>query len=97
MGIVIENPGILTTVQDEGRFGYQQFGVSPAGPMGARSFRIANILAGNLLRAQPFVDESRVGVTGISWGGVSASILIGFEQRFAFAVPVYGSACGRGM
>lgn len=52
----------------------------------------ANILAGNLLRAQPFVDKSRVGVTGISWGGVSASILIGFEQRFAFAVPVYGSA-----
>ena len=47
MGIVIENPGILTTVQDEGRFGYQQFGVSPAGPMDARSFRIANILAGN--------------------------------------------------
>ncbi len=26
MGIIIENPGILTTVQDEGRFGYQQFG-----------------------------------------------------------------------
>ena len=24
MGIVIENPGILTTVQDEGRFGYQR-------------------------------------------------------------------------
>ena len=33
MGIVVENPGLLTTVQDEGRFGYQQFGVSPAGPM----------------------------------------------------------------
>lgn len=47
MGIVIENPGILTTVQDEGRFGYQQFGVSPAGPMDTKSFYIANILAGN--------------------------------------------------
>ena len=52
----------------------------------------ANILAGNLLRSMPAVDEERVGVTGISWGGVSASILIGFDQRFAFAVPVYGSA-----
>ena len=47
MGIVIENPGILTTVQDEGRFGYQQFGVSPAGSMDTKSFYIANILAGN--------------------------------------------------
>ena len=25
MGIIVENPGIQTTVQDEGRFGYQQF------------------------------------------------------------------------
>lgn len=47
MGITIKNPGILTTVQDEGRFGYQQFGVSPAGPMDTKSFYIANILAGN--------------------------------------------------
>ena len=30
MGIVVEKPGILTTVQDAGRFGYQQYGVSPA-------------------------------------------------------------------
>lgn len=47
MGIIIENPGILTTVQDEGRFGSQQFGVSPAGPMDTQSFYIANILVGN--------------------------------------------------
>lgn len=47
MGIIVENPGILTTVQDEGRFGYQQFGVSPAGPMDTKSFYLANILAGN--------------------------------------------------
>lgn len=47
MGIVVENPGILTTVQDEGRFGYQQFGVSPAGAMDSQSFYLANILVGN--------------------------------------------------
>ena len=47
MDIIVENPGILTTVQDEGRFGYQQFGVSPAGPMDTQSFYLANILAGN--------------------------------------------------
>lgn len=47
MGIIVENPGLLTTVQDEGRFGYQQAGVSPAGPMDTRSFYLANILVGN--------------------------------------------------
>lgn len=47
MGIVVENPGIQTTVQDEGRFGYQQYGVSPAGPMDPQSFYLANILVGN--------------------------------------------------
>ena len=33
MGIVVENPGVLTTIQDKGRYGYEQFGVSPSGPM----------------------------------------------------------------
>ena len=33
MGIIVENGGILTTVQDEGRFGYQAFGVSTSGAM----------------------------------------------------------------
>lgn len=47
MSIVFESSGMLTTVQDGGRFGYQQFGVSPAGPMDRRSFHIANILVGN--------------------------------------------------
>lgn len=47
MGIEVEDGGILTTVQDEGRFGYQQYGVSPAGPMDSRSFHLANLLVGN--------------------------------------------------
>ena len=47
MAIVILSPGILTSVQDGGRYGYQQYGVSPSGPMDARSMRTANILVGN--------------------------------------------------
>lgn len=47
MGIVVLNPGLLTTVQDMGRTGYQQFGVPVSGAMDARSAAIANILAGN--------------------------------------------------
>lgn len=49
MGILIQEPGLFTTVQDEGRYGYQQFGVTPSGPMDARSFHIANLLVGNNL------------------------------------------------
>ena len=47
MGILIREPGLFTTVQDEGRLGYQQFGVTPSGPMDARSFHVANLLVGN--------------------------------------------------
>ena len=43
----ILSPGLMTTVQDDGRFGYQAYGVSPAGPMDARAFHLANLLAGN--------------------------------------------------
>jgi len=49
MGILFHKGGMLTTVQDEGRFGYQQYGVSPAGPMDVRSFKLGNLLVGNRL------------------------------------------------
>jgi dienelactone hydrolase len=49
------------------------------------------ILANNLLRADKRVDPDRIGLTGISWGGVITSIAIGYDTRFAFAIPVYGS------
>lgn len=47
MSITVLNPGLLTTVQDMGRFGYQQFGMSVSGAMDPRAAAIANILAGN--------------------------------------------------
>lgn len=47
MSMIIDNGGILTTVQDGGRYGFQQYGVYPSGPMDERAFRIANILTGN--------------------------------------------------
>lgn len=47
MGFTVENPGILTTVQDSGRYGREQFGMSPAGPMDELSFIVANLLVGN--------------------------------------------------
>ncbi len=40
-------PGLLTTVQDRGRWGFQSRGVSVAGPMDAYAHRLANVLVGN--------------------------------------------------
>jgi len=40
-------PGLLTTVQDLGRYGHQAAGVPVAGPMDTFSHRLANQLAGN--------------------------------------------------
>lgn len=45
--IRIKNPGLLTLIQDSGRYGYQQFGVPVSGVMDSFSHRIANTLVGN--------------------------------------------------
>jgi dienelactone hydrolase len=50
------------------------------------------ILAHSLLRSQPAVDAARVGVCGISWGGIITSTVVGIDSRFAFGIPIYG--CG---
>jgi biotin-dependent carboxylase-like uncharacterized protein len=47
MSVTVLNPGLLTTVQDLGRIGYQQFGVSVSGVMDPRSAQLANLLVGN--------------------------------------------------
>jgi allophanate hydrolase subunit 2 len=40
-------PGLFATVQDEGRWGYQAFGMPVAGAMDRYAYRVANLLAGN--------------------------------------------------
>lgn len=48
MGLVkIIKPGIFTTVQDEGRFGFSKYGVPKSGAMDLESLRFANLLLGN--------------------------------------------------
>ena len=47
MGIKFASGGFLTTVQDMGRTGYQESGMSVSGVMDQRSAAIANILVGN--------------------------------------------------
>jgi dienelactone hydrolase len=53
----------------------------------------ASILANSLLRSLPEVDEDAVGISGISWGGVATATVMGIDDRFAFAIPIYG--CGQ--
>jgi len=43
----ISNPGLYTTVQDLGRYGYQSIGIPPSGAIDELSFRIANMLVSN--------------------------------------------------
>ena len=47
MGLTVISPGALTSIQDEGRFGHQRIGMSPAGAMDLHSLRLANILVDN--------------------------------------------------
>ena len=47
MGVRVNRPGLSTTVQDGGRWGYQHRGVSVAGAMDPVSYRLANRLVGN--------------------------------------------------
>ncbi|UCF93624.1 MAG: biotin-dependent carboxyltransferase family protein [Desulfobacterales bacterium] len=43
----IISPGLLTTVQDLGRFGFGRYGVAPSGALDAFALRIGNLLVGN--------------------------------------------------
>jgi antagonist of KipI len=47
MGVTVIKSGLLTTVQDLGRYGYQRAGIIVSGAMDSLSFRLANLLVGN--------------------------------------------------
>jgi len=47
MSITIVKPGLFTTLQDAGRYGYQHLGVPVSGAMDIRAHRLANLIAGN--------------------------------------------------
>ena len=78
---------MLTTVQDEGRRGFQGVGVSVAGPMDSVSHRLANLLVGNRRSAATlevtligpeirFEDESVFAVTGAEFQLVLDGIVV---------------------
>lgn len=56
------DPGLHTTIQDTGRYGYQEFGIVPSGPMDPWAFKLANLLAGNE-QGQACLEITMVGPT----------------------------------
>ena len=85
MIVRVSGTGLLTTVQDAGRWGYQSHGVPVAGAMDCVSYRLANTLVGNHATAAAlevtltgprleFVDERRVAVTGAEFENVPAGV-----------------------
>jgi len=45
--IEVLSPGMLSTIQDLGRYGYQKYGVSVSGAMDKFALRVGNLLVGN--------------------------------------------------
>lgn len=60
MQVKVISPGLLTTLQDKGRIGYQKHGIIASGAMDPYAFRMANILLDN---------EENEGVLEISFLG----------------------------
>lgn len=49
------------------------------------------IITNNLLRNDPRIDSSKIGIIGVSWGSFLTTSVLCHDKRFAFAIPVYGS------
>ncbi len=53
---------------------------------------VAAVVRGvSVLTSIPQVDDARIGMMGISWGGYLTEIVSGVDDRLAFAMPVYGA------
>ena len=73
--IAVVKPGLLSTIQDEGRPGHLAFGVPLSGAIDADAYAVANLLAGNppgaaaiemtlLGGAFRFEEDAYVGIAG---------------------------------
>ena len=69
----VETPGLMSTIQDQGRFGYQCYGISTSGANDQRALRLGNLLLGN------DVGDAAVEIT---FGGFAAV----FAAATAFAI-----------
>ena len=47
------------------------------------------IIANSFLHHLEEVDPYKIGVVGVSWGGILTSVITGYDDRLAFSVPIY--------
>lgn len=82
MGIKIIKAGLLTTIQDMGRYGYQETGMAVSGVMDTRSASLANILAGNdenegvleVTMMGPTVEFTADNIIAVTGGDLGATV-----------------------
>ncbi len=88
--MMIRSPGMLTTVQDEGRFGWMASGFSPSGAMDLAAARRCNLLVGNPMDAAvlemtmtgiaaEFTCDCVIALTGADMGAVLGGRLPPYE------------------
>ena len=93
--LVVERPGLLTTVQDQGRWGAQHLGVPVSGWMDDWSARLANRLIGNA-DGEALLEVTWLGPTLRAEGAVSIAIagavfdvtVGGYRTRTPLSCPV---------
>src|SRR6266702_556699 len=90
--IEVQEPGLLTTVQDLGREGFGSMGVSPSGAADAIALRIGNRLVGNVEGAAGLEMTLLGGTFAFPDGGVAALAGSDFGATLdAGAVPPWTS------
>jgi len=62
MSLLIDEPGLFSTIQDLGRAGYMRIGVPPSGALDALALRAANAVLGNAAD-EAALEMCRLGVT----------------------------------
>lgn len=77
MSLRIEKSNPSVTIQDQGRIGFQRYGVSPSGPMDWFSHAIANHLLGN-----------EAGAAALEIGPLGATVKAESDIRIAIASPI---------
>ena len=94
MGFIVKNPGISTTIQDAGRYGYQASGVPVSGAMDMFSLNLANILVGNN-RNEACLEMLMMGAT-LEFDGPAVIAITGADMKPTVnkkAVPMAQPSC----
>ncbi len=96
MSISVLNPGLLTTIQDLGRIGYQKYGVIVSGAMDTYATRLSNIMVGNdeneavleITLIGPSLKLEKGTLFSLTGGNLSPTIN---EKRIPMGRPVYAT------